>query len=59
MADKDNIQVDPVCGMEVNESNAAGKSTYKGKSYFFCSNECKERFDLDPAEHVTSPVPKM
>jgi Cu+-exporting ATPase len=58
MADKDKIHIDPICGMEINEDNAAGKSHYQGNEYYFCSETCKERFDLDPAEYVTSPVPK-
>jgi Cu+-exporting ATPase len=57
MADKD-IHIDPICGMEVNENNAAGKSRHEGNTYYFCSEACKERFDLDPAEYVSSPVPK-
>ena len=28
---------DPVCGMAVDPSKAAGRSEYHGKTYFFCS----------------------
>ncbi len=45
---------DPVCGMMVNESAAAGVSTYKGEKYFFCSKGCKQRFDADPERYLTS-----
>ncbi len=39
---------DPVCGMNVEEKRAAGTSTYKGKTYYFCARGCKERFDKEP-----------
>ena len=43
---------DPVCGMEVEESKAAGTSEYKGKKYHFCSTGCKAAFDKDPEKYV-------
>jgi YHS domain-containing protein len=42
------MAVDPVCGMEVEESSAAGVSEYQGKRYYFCSTGCKEEFDRNP-----------
>lgn len=44
---------DPVCGMEVDEKTAAGKSEYKGKTYYFCSPGCKRSFDKEPAKYVS------
>ena len=43
---------DPVCGMEVNEKEAAGISEYKGKKYYFCNPGCKERFQKDPEKYL-------
>jgi Cu+-exporting ATPase len=43
---------DPVCGMDVDESTAAGKSEYKGQTYYFCSPGCKRSFDQDPEKYV-------
>jgi P-type Cu+ transporter len=40
---------DPVCGMIVSRTDVAGDSEYQGKTYYFCSPSCKERFDADPA----------
>ena len=40
---------DPVCGMDVVVEEAAGKSLYKGETYYFCSMNCKHRFDQAPA----------
>lgn len=39
---------DPVCGMQVDEKTAAGKSEYKGQTYYFCSAGCKKSFDKEP-----------
>jgi YHS domain-containing protein len=49
--------VDPVCGMEIDPAKAAGKSEYKGKTYFFCSDHCKKTFDSNP-EAVLDKQPK-
>ncbi len=41
--------IDPVCGMTIEEKDVFGTSSYKGTFYYFCSKECKENFDKDPA----------
>ncbi len=43
---------DPVCGMEVDPERAAGKSEYKGQTYYFCASSCKQEFDRDPERYV-------
>lgn len=43
---------DVVCGMEVDEKTAAGKSEYKGQTYYFCSTGCKKSFDKEPETYV-------
>ena len=43
---------DPVCGMDVDEQTAAGKSDYQGQTYYFCSAGCKASFDKDPQIYV-------
>ncbi len=45
---------DPVCGMEIEESSAAGTSEYEGKTYYFCSAPCQATFDADPKSHAES-----
>jgi Cu+-exporting ATPase len=44
--------VDPVCGMKVDPKTAAAKAEYKGRTYYFCSVEEKERFEKDPQQYV-------
>jgi Cu(I)/Ag(I) efflux system membrane fusion protein len=46
---------DPVCGMEVDEgkAQAAGKmSTHGGKTYYFCSEQCKHKFEANPDSYL-------
>jgi YHS domain-containing protein/uncharacterized membrane protein YraQ (UPF0718 family) len=39
---------DPVCGMTVDRHKAAHRSAYHGRTVYFCSAGCKERFDAEP-----------
>ena len=43
---------DPVCGMEIDPATAAGKSEYKGQTYYFCSPGCKRSFEKDPEKYL-------
>ncbi len=45
---------DVVCGMDIDPATAAGKSEYKGQTYYFCSAGCKRAFDKDPEKYVGS-----
>jgi PAS domain S-box-containing protein len=44
--------LDPVCQMEVNPASAAAQSEYQGVPFYFCSLECKRKFDADPRQYV-------
>ncbi len=43
---------DPVCGMEIDEKKASATVTYKGTTYYFCSQECKASFQKSPDRYV-------
>lgn len=45
---------DVVCGMEIEDSNAAGKSEYNEKTYYFCNVNCKKQFDAEPDKFITA-----
>jgi Cu+-exporting ATPase len=47
-------QVDPVCGMKVRPDRAAGKVEHGGRTYFFCSKSCAERFHENPERYLNS-----
>ncbi len=39
--------VDPVCGMTVDKKTAQ-RAMYKGKTYYFCSRDDKQKFEKTP-----------
>jgi len=43
---------DVVCNMDVDPVMAAGSVEHKGKSYYFCSPRCVERFNADPERYL-------
>lgn len=43
---------DPICLMEITPEEAAGSYEYKGKTYYFCSPFCVERFKESPAKFL-------
>ena len=43
---------DPVCGMKIDEKDAVATADHKGKTYYFCSADCKETFDEDPDDYA-------
>ena len=49
--------VDPVCGMTVDPSEAAGSYEYNGQTYYFCSTNCLYRFQEDPERFLQKPEP--
>jgi len=46
---------DPVCGMLVDPRKAAGKQEYRGRTYYFCSPRCAERFQKEPERFLAAP----
>jgi Cu+-exporting ATPase len=43
---------DIVCGMEIDEQRAASEREYQGRTYYFCSVACQQRFDADPVRYA-------
>jgi len=43
---------DFVCGKMVEEENARFFSEYDNKTWYFCSAECKRKFDDHPDEFI-------
>lgn len=41
---------DPVCGMDV--SNDVHSSDHRGKTFRFCSEQCRKLFDLNPNKYA-------
>jgi YHS domain-containing protein len=38
--------------MQIDENKAAGKSEYNRKTYYFCSQSCKTKFDANPTQYA-------
>ncbi len=47
------MTTDPVCGMSIEESAAAGSITHEGTVYYFCSITCQERFEAEPSQYAS------
>lgn len=43
---------DPVCKMQVDEQTASVSSSYKGQTYYFCTEGCRQIFDADPEKFL-------
>jgi len=43
---------DPVCGMKVKPERAAGTVEHKGKTYYFCSKGCVQKFSAEPEKYL-------
>ena len=48
--------IDPVCGMQVQTANAPARSVRGDRTYYFCSDRCRERFEADYSE---GPSPRL
>jgi Cu+-exporting ATPase len=45
--------IDPVCGMHV-DAGAPEKATWQGKTYRFCSPDCRLKFESDPDKYTAA-----
>ncbi len=41
--------IDPVCGMQVEKTSAPAKAVTGGRTFWFCSDRCRDRFMQNPA----------
>lgn len=41
-------EMDRVCGMWIETDKAEFTSVFHGEIYYFCTKECKEKFDQNP-----------
>ncbi len=49
--------LDPVCGMTVDPARARGTLEHAGRTYYFCSPHCVEKFRNDPERFLSTPRP--
>ncbi len=48
------LRFDPVCAMVINPNRARAKVTRGDSIYYFCSENCRDRFERDPDAYVQS-----
>lgn len=46
------MATDPVCGMTVDEKQAAAKTNHQGETYYFCSAHCHGAFTAAPEKYL-------
>ena len=48
---------DPVCGMRVDSKNAAAAAVRGGSTYYFCSTDCRDKFEQTPEKYLGASDP--
>jgi Cu+-exporting ATPase len=51
-AEVDGTAVDPVCGMKVKKEDAKFTHVHNDKTYYFCNEECKDKFEKNPEKYA-------
>lgn len=46
------MTTDPVCGMRVDEKDAAAETEHEGRIYYFCSMSCRDKFIASPHRYA-------
>lgn len=44
---------DPVCKMVVSRLTAVATYDYKGKTYYFCAEICRDKFENNPEKYLS------
>jgi YHS domain-containing protein len=51
------IEIDPVCGMDVDTTTSELSFEYHGKTYWFCARGCLLEFRDDPERYLAADGP--
>lgn len=43
---------DPTCSMKIKKTEAAATYEYNGETYYFCSEQCKDKFAQNPEKYI-------
>jgi YHS domain-containing protein len=49
----ENLVIDPVCGMRVHKADATARFEHRGRTYYFCLEECRQKFAAAPQRYLT------
>src|SRR5215472_2350442 len=50
------LMKDPVCSMTVDPVTAKQSRTYQDQTYYFCGQQCAEKFEAEPEKFLKAPV---
>lgn len=56
---QETLTTDPVCRMRIRKALAAAKHEYRGVTYYFCTDKCRESFVAAPGQYVGGEPPKV
>src|SRR5688572_1882937 len=56
-AEVTHLATDPVCGMKVDPHKAKHQVEHGGRTYYFCSAGCKDKFLANPQRYLAPKVP--
>ena len=51
-SDTDLTKTDPVCGMQVTVASAKAATVRDGRTFYFCSTQCRDEFEAAPEKHA-------
>jgi YHS domain-containing protein len=43
---------DPVCGMTVQQEAPSAAAVHQGRTYYFCSRSCRDKFEASPERYA-------
>lgn len=43
---------DPVCGMALKPGSSSQSVVHQGKTYYFCSQTCRDKFEANPQQYT-------
>jgi adenylate cyclase len=52
--DRSTRETDPVCGLLLHPNDVAMRTTWRGKTFAFCCDICKEAFDEEPSRFAAA-----
>ena len=44
--------IDPVCGMQIDREEAAATESFHGRTFYFCSGSCRDKFRASPERYA-------
>jgi YHS domain-containing protein len=49
---RETLVTDPVCGMQISRRTSVGEEQVSGRTYYFCTESCRQKFQTDPSQYV-------